>query len=685
MMTARHFPIVSVTCFLTALGALTVPAPAGTIMGTVVRAADGMPVADALIEAFDYSTGVRRDWDYTDALGSYTLWKLPAGRYRVKALHWTVDYVHTYYDNACDDQDATPVVVADGEVVPGIDFRLILGGNIAGVVTDTAGVPIPDLLVTAADYDTGRYRGGAYTDPRGRYNIPRLPGGRFRVRVATQGTDFIGEFYDNMLDQDLATPVVVPATKTVGSVNFVLTAPGLRVSGRVTDKLTHLPLANILVGYWHDDFKIYVTDYTDADGRYELTGLVLGEAGITVNPAYYYARMGTHLDLRTSRRDFDFALPKGASISGAVVDARSGKGLAGILINYWSDRYGIWGTPVSREDGTFLLGNLPPGAADLEALPEAKLGYVTQPQDSTAIYLEEGQDVTGWIMRLSQGALVTGFVKDSRGQPLPHFECDYEGRLCDGEVVTDSAGRYQVRLPVGTSVIAADEDGFFALPREVTVTDVNVAVNVPDLVAYSEQTGGRISGFVDHAGTPAGNQEFGVAVFKAGTVLDGDSWYTATSVSSTSLAKAGAFVLAGLPPGVLYDVVFVVATETAEGMESYALIRWARGVPSGTAGLRLDADLSGSEVYGNVVGAAGQAVLGTTVLLTDSATKRLSAFARVDCQGRFEMHHVKPGIYLATALHSGYIDTSKSLQVFRGLSADAGTLRMSSLSPLGGQ
>ena len=660
-------------------------APGGTIVGTVVQESDGTPIADARIEAWDYDTGETRGTDYTSPPGLYTISGLPAGRYKVKALHWMVDYVHEYYDNAVDDQDATPVVVPANGVVQGIDFRLILGGSIVGVVTDATGAPIPDLLVTAADYDTGRYRGEDTTDADGLYVIRRLPGGRFRVRVGTQGTDFISEFYDDILDQDLATPVVVPATRIVQNVNFVLAAGGLRVSGRITGKDTHLPLPNVLVGYWHDDFKIYVTDYTDTAGRYELTGLVPGLVGIGINPAYYYARMGTHLDLRASISNLDFALPEGASISGTVVDAGSAKRLAGILINYWCDQYRIWSTDYSKEDGTFLLRNLPPGLAQIEALPDAKLGYLPQPEDSTKILLGEGQDVTGRVIRLSRGALVSGLVRDSQGQPLPYFECDYSGRLCDADVETDSAGRYQIRLPVGICVIAADEEDFGALPVEVAVSDVNLAVHVPDLIAYSEQTGSRISGFVDGAGDLAGTEEFEVVAFKAGTAMDVNGWHTARSVRNVDLVKEGPFALTALPPSVPYDVVLVVGSETDDGMESYTLMDWKLSVPAGDTGVRLHSDTSGSEVYGNVIDTGGQALLGATVLLCYSATGRLAASACVDYYGRFEMYHIKPGTYLATALHSGYVNTPSPIQVFSGLSANVGTIAMPPTGPLSGR
>ena len=120
-------------------------------------------------------------------------------------------------------------------------------------------------------------------------------------------------------------------------------------------------------------------------------------------------------------------------------------------------------------------------------------------------------------------------------------------------------------------------------------------------------------------------------------------------------------------------------------MESYTLTDWALNVPAGTTGLHLRYDASDSEVYGNVMDTDGQTLLDATVLLSDPATGRLTALVRVDDYARFEIYHVKPGIYLATAVHSGYVTTSRPVQVSSGLSANVGTIGMSPAGPLNGK
>jgi hypothetical protein len=142
------------------------------------------------------------------------------------------------------------------------------------------------------------------------------------------------------------------------------------------------------------------------------------------------------------------------------------------------------------------------------------------------------------------------------------------------------------------------------------------------------------------------------------------------------LPGAGPFAVAKLPPGAHYEVVLLVASETADGMESYTLIDSVLNVPAGTTGIHLRYDGADSEVYGNVIDTDGQALLGATVLLSHPATGRVAGFARVDHDGRFAISCIKPGTYMATAVHSGYVNTSKSIQVFSGLSSNIGTIGM---------
>ena len=651
---------------------------AGTITGTVIKESDGTPIAGLWVDAQDYDTGEYRVGASTNSSGFYVISGLTGGTYRVKVSTWNTDFVEEYYDNVLDYDHATPVVIPAIGVVQNINFRLALGGTITGIVTDSNSAPISNLWVEACDYGTNQYRSGGETNSDGFYIIPRLAAGTYCIRVSTRNTDFIPEYYDNVLDYDNATPVVVPAAGLVQNINFSLEVGGLTVSGKVTDKATGSALADIMVTYWNDDFEIWTYDYTDTDGTYKLTGLLPGWVEIRVEPESYYAWIGTEFNLTQDIDNLDFALSAGAILSGKVIDAETAQPLADIEVTYGNYRYAVWQNDFTDGDGTFTLTNLPPGIAEVKASPDVDSGYAWNlPWGGDEIYLNDGEDKSNRIIALHKGALVSGYIKDPNGNPLSNFEYDYEGRLCEGWSETDITGRYEIRLPVGIYSIGSDEeDDFGALPKEVTITDINQPVNVPDMIVYSEQSGGQISGSVNNPGGYLKTGNFIIVAFEIGTVIDPNTWYTIQPISETDLQQAGPFTITSLPQGVNYDVHLLVMSNTPDEIESCALRDSVLNVPVGTTGINLNYTSQGSTVTGKVTNTRGNPVLGATVLLTVSSTGNFAGFADTDPNGDYIIYNVPAGTYTATAVHSKYLNTSKTVQVVNGVPADVSTIVM---------
>jgi hypothetical protein len=380
-----------VTIILFAVLIISRSTSAGTITGTVVRELDGAPVKDLQVQVLDYFTGQEIGSDYTSDDGLYVISGLAEGMYTIKILTWYTVFVEQYYDNVHDPDNATPIFVPAVGVVQGINFRLVVGGTIAGVVTDSDGVPIPDLWVSVSDYDSGRYCGRTNTDYSGFYVIPRLAEGTYLVSVSTQGTDFIGEHYDNALCLDDATPVLVPKSTVVQNINFSLDSGSLRVSGKVTDKVFGFALENILVTYWNDYYERWNSTNTDNHGRYMLTGLLPGEVSIAAEPNYTYASVGKELVLIEDVNNIDFELPRGASLTTKVIDAETYQALRGVEINYWNNRFKIWRSDFTNFDGKITFTNLPPGITEVAAKPSIDSGYAwNPPRGSNWIYIDEG-------------------------------------------------------------------------------------------------------------------------------------------------------------------------------------------------------------------------------------------------------------------------------------------------------
>jgi len=468
--------------------------------------------------------------------------------------------------------------------------------------------------------------------------------------------------------------------------DYEFTVMSVSVSGTVTDKATSLPVEGIMVGCWHEDADLWFQTYTEPNGFYLLTGLPRGEADINVRGDSYsnpglYASTGTELYLSGDVDGLDFALPPAATLSGRVIDAQTAEAVANVQIGYWSDRYQVWQSNDTNSEGQFSLTNLPPGIGEIEVEPDVYTGYAHGlPWGDNWIYLDEGEHRSDHVIQLQKGALVSGYIKDSLGDPLSGIEYDWNGRMCEGWSHTDINGYYEIRLPQGTYVIGLDSDEeFCAFPQYVTITDVSQAVSVDDIIAYDDVTGSQISGNVSNSGGHSKTGEFVAIAFEAGTVIDPSTWYTISPLREIELEEAGPYALTALPPGV-YDVYLVVTSETPDGIESVVLRDSIFNVSAPTSGIDLSYTSEGSTVSGMVIDSTGQPVLGASALLNDSTTGAFAAFAHTDHEGNYVIYNTPAGTYTVTAVHSQYYDASTTVQVIDGAAANVNTIVMSAIS-----
>lgn len=644
---------------------VTEAAIAGTITGTVTSDSNGQPIANIQVNAFNYETG---DWcgnDNTDSNGVYEITNLAAGTYRVAASGG--EYASECYNNQLSWDQATPVSVSAGQQTTGINFSLELGASISGVVKNPSGVPLANIQVNCGT-DNG-YGTGTQTEANGFYKCNGLPVGYNYNVVAYPPPD------SNYMIAQIRVTVSEAKEYTGNDITFA--EGGLTVSGKVTAKATGLPLPNIHVTCWNNDLQVGVDDYTDANGIYKLTNLPPGKVNVSVQPETYYAWIGVDdLELEEDINNLDFALPAGTVLCGRVLDAKTAKPLAGVEIDYESDQYST--ESLTDANGAFCLTQLPPGTAEVKAKPDVDSGYAWNlPRGSDYICLNEGENRSGRIITLEKGALVRGYIKDANGN-ASGIAYDYSGRKCDGwDDADDINGDYEIRLPVGIYAITPDDtDEFGALPAMVTITDINEDVNVPDIIVYTEETGGQISGKVKNQGGYAKTGYFLIIAFKAGTVFnDPNMWYTVQPIVQAEMEDAGPFSLNKLPPGVNYDIYLIVYSETPDGIQSLAVRDSALNVAVGTGGIKLEYNSEGSTIRGDVNNTDGQPVLGATVLLSDPSGG-FGGFGDADCNGQYVIYNVPAGTYTATAVHSKYLNTSTTVEVVEGAPADVNTIIM---------
>ena len=178
---------------------------------------------------------------------------------------------------------ALPVAVSVGVETSGIDFALELGGSISGQVTrDSDDLPVSGIQVLVWDYSNGMGFGGSQTLADGTYTITGLPPGNYRLMANASGTEYAGEYYDNVTDSNAAVQVLVTeGNDTIGN-NFSLGLGG-SISGTVLDPYGQ-PVSAVQVDvHEYNTGTWFGSTQTLPDGSFTLDGLPPGSYRVQVN------------------------------------------------------------------------------------------------------------------------------------------------------------------------------------------------------------------------------------------------------------------------------------------------------------------------------------------------------------------------------------------------------------------
>lgn len=270
-------------------------AAGASIAGTITGTGAG-PLAGVLVVAFD-DAGTPRAFATTGANGAYTLGGLRPGSYTVRAITSLVldgtarGFADGGYDTTPATPDLTPVPVAAGAAVTGIDIALAAGARIGGTVsTGDSGEPLAQVLAVfiRTSGATPALAGLARTDADGRYTSPALSAGSYTIWFTTifsldaRARSYQDEFFNNKASLETADQIVVGPGATTLTRNVDL-APGGSVVGRVTGGEGGAGLAGVFV-----TARVGTTPVggavTDEDGRYSLVGLPPGTVTLSFQP-----------------------------------------------------------------------------------------------------------------------------------------------------------------------------------------------------------------------------------------------------------------------------------------------------------------------------------------------------------------------------------------------------------------
>ena len=164
--------------------------PAGRITGRVVASDTGRPVkrARVFITAAEVPGG---RGILTDDGGIFDFTELPGGRYTLTVSK--SGFVSLSYGQRRPLQVGTPLQLAEGQQIKGIQFQLPRGSVIGGRVLDEDGDAMPGVMVRVMryQYQQGERRltaaGAGQTDDRGMYRVWGLMPGDYYVNAVMRG------------------------------------------------------------------------------------------------------------------------------------------------------------------------------------------------------------------------------------------------------------------------------------------------------------------------------------------------------------------------------------------------------------------------------------------------------------------------------------------------------------------
>lgn len=399
--------------------------PTAAIVGKILDEA-GEPVREAQVTLYreGHSTGMTRITHFraaaTDDIGTYEFVSLPAGNYfvGVQATPWyaihphanasetpetsspTVDgsldvaYPPTYYAGATESDDATPILVRNGDRVE-IDIHLAPVPALRVIMRSAPGADYRAPIFQRRVFDSTEpvQAGGGSMDPSGTFVVWGIPAGHYVAQVrGPHSVEQLGEVDVTRDGQSLD----VAASEPLGVAHFTV-----QVAGQ--DKLPQ----QLALGLMDTQHHPVAFQLVDAQGQANFDGLVPGKYSLLAPSASkLYSVMkitvgGTPLEGNTlnissgERLEAAVSLASGSANVEGVAQKR-GKPLAGAMIVLVpanaASNYQFFRRDQSDLDGSFNLRDVVPGAYTAIAIEDGWDLDWSSP-GAIAHYATRGQEV----------------------------------------------------------------------------------------------------------------------------------------------------------------------------------------------------------------------------------------------------------------------------------------------------
>ncbi len=594
----------------------TLTADPGALMGQVVDASNGNPIAGAVVEVLNgaiiVATGV------TDNNGNYVILSLaPPGDYIVRA-------------SATNYQTAVQGAVIVSNQTTTANFALQpMPGRISGTVIDAVtSAVIPGATINILQGI--QLIATTLTDAAGNYLVSNLAPGTYTTNASAPN---YGTVIQGAIVQSNVTTID----------NFALQPMSGQISGNVIDAVTSavIPGAtiNILQGV-----QLIATTLTDAAGNYTVSNLVPGIYTTNASaPNYATVIQGAIVQSNVTTIDNFVLTPTPGVIAGQVIDATTSAPIAGATVNILQGLQLIAST-VTDASGNYIVPNIAPGTYITNA-SAPNYGTVVQ----GAIVQSNQTTINNFALQQSPGHIAGQVIDANTSAPIPGATVQVlQGIQLIASTLTDAAGNYLVpNLAPGTYSTNASATNYGTVVQGAIVQSNQTTIDNFAL----HQNPGQISGQVIDAVTSA--PIAGATV----NVLQGIQL-----IASTLTDASGNYLVSNLAPA-------TYATN-ASAPNYGTIIQGAIVLPNTTTVDNFALQPNSGSISGQVTDATtGAFIPGATINIFQGV--QLVASTLTDASGNYLVPNLAPGIYVANASALNYGTVIQGAVVQSGLNTFA--------------
>ena len=380
----------------------------------------------------------------TSANGTFQLRDLPAQRLVLTA--WKSGY---YTDRAANRSGKRVTLDCTlGCTQEAIDFELVRGAVLEGVVLDRQGEPVERARVSARRIgsDVSIRRGNmprASTDDRGHFRLAGLPPGPYSLTVRGRAPGAPAE---------TATLLVEPGeSEVIDDLAITLGEQSTHdVSGRLVGiSLDEAKRVQVRLQVAENAGQTFASN-TDAEGRFRFTdvpaGRYLAQAVISKRGAGRRKRFLDIVDIYGDVQGLILRPGRGGTVEGAVRVA-AGPLPRKIRLELQSNEgFGGRFTPVDPADGRFQIDDLAPGSYRLGVRPS--LVYVESVRRGSSavspaeLMISAGLNRFEVTLAADHGQVYGTVLDPSTGRRLPHARVALDGDRGRLRVQSDQAGRF---------------------------------------------------------------------------------------------------------------------------------------------------------------------------------------------------------------------------------------------------